>query len=107
MKVSTAFVMVLLVTVTGCADLATAKFNKESTVGRDVDVVISELQKNGIACSSKALVKGFSGRMVGAVNCGVKSGGVICPESRGVYLTYDSDSNKVIAISKDKRTNCF
>ncbi len=100
-------VFIPLLLVMSCAGVATSGFNKNNTVGRDVDEVITEINKNGVRCSNKASVKGFSGKMIGAVNCGIKEKSLICPKSYGIYLSYDLATNKVTSILKDERENCF
>lgn len=91
----------------GCTHMATSGFDKGNTAGRDVDEVIVEIEKNGAKCSNKAVVKGFSGGVVGAVNCGIKEKSLVCPKSYGIYLSYDLTTNKITSIFKDERDNCF
>jgi hypothetical protein len=93
--------------ITGCAGLAASSFDKFNTVGRDVDEVIREIESKGFKCTDKVAVKGFTGEMIGAVNCGIREVSLACPDNYSLYLTYDLASVKVIAFSKRKRTNCF
>lgn len=91
----------------GCAGMSAALVHKQDVVGKDVDVVIDELGGKGIGCSRKASVKGYRGELVGAVNCGIKEKALICPNSYGIYLSYDLSTNKVTSLFKDERANCF
>ena len=105
-KISNGVVLVLFF-LQGCAGLNAGSIQRENVVKRDVDSVISELAQKGIGCSSKGIVKGYSGNQVGAVNCGIKEKTLICPKSYGIYLSYDLSTNKVTSLLKDDQTNCF
>lgn len=100
-------IFVALMLLTSCASMVTSGFDKSNTVGRNVDEVIAEIEKSGAKCGNKAVVKGFSGGIVGAVNCGSKEKSLICPKSYGIHLGYELDTNKVYSILKNERDNCF
>jgi hypothetical protein len=92
----------------GCSGFAALSVTKSDVVGRDVDSVINELSKKGIACGSKFTEKAVnSNRVSGSVNCGVKGTALMCPSSYGIYLSYDLLTNKVASLFKDERSNCF
>lgn len=92
----------------GCASIATSGFDKTNTVGRDIDEVIAEVEKNGIKCGSKFREKSVnSSHISGSVNCGIKEKSLVCPKSYGIYLSYSLTTNKVTSIFKDERDNCF
>lgn len=92
----------------GCSGFAALSVTKSDVVGRDVDLVISELSKKGIACGRKFSEKAVnSNRVFGSVNCGVKETAFVCPSSYGIYLSYDLLTNKVTSLFKDERSNCF
>jgi hypothetical protein len=99
--------VLIVVLVSGCAGMIAASVNINVMKGKDVDVVIAELKNKGINCSRKASVQGFSGRMVGAVNCGIRETALFCPESLIISLTFDLATNKVTSGLKEKQTNCF
>ncbi len=92
----------------GCSGLTALTVSKSDVVGRDVDSVIFELSKKGIACGGKFSEKAVnSNRVSGSVNCGIRETALMCPSSYGIYLSYDLLTNKVTSLFKDERSNCF
>lgn len=102
------FLSVLLLQFSACASMATNGFDKDNTVGRNVDDVIAEIEQNGAKCGHKFREKSVnSNHISGSVNCGIKEKSFVCPKSYGIYLSYDLITNKITSMFKDERDNCF
>ncbi len=87
--------------------MATSDFNKNNTVGRDVDAVIQEIQGKGLTCIKYKSKEFPTNRIIGAVKCSIKESSLMCPESYHISLFYEFDTNKVSSFSKIQKTNCF
>ena len=102
------FLLPLFMCTTGCASYQYSQIDTNAMKGRNVDLVISELQSRGYVCNEKksVYVKVWN-KTVGTLGCGTKEISLICPEVYGVSMDFDINTNLIIAALKLEHTNCF
>ena len=98
----------LLASCSGLGTDNTSGFNVKNTVGRDIDEVVADFTAAGLRCSGKGRDKEvFTNKLRGLVNCGNTEKSLFCPKSFSLSVSFDLETNKVLAFGKDSRDNCF
>lgn len=91
-----------------CTALKTSQFDKSNTVGRNVDVVITEINQSGFLCAPKHTAKqAITNKTIGWVVCSIKEKTPICPDSFHISLGFDLATNMITSIGKREIKNCF
>ena len=102
------FGIALPLLLTGCVSMTAQSVDINVMKGRDVDTVISELERQGLTCGRKYEGKVVNSKEVsGTVGCGATEMAIICPESYGIAISFDLVTNKVNSATKLRRKNCF
>ncbi len=104
-----ALIGALMVFLQGCTGFALFDINTRDVKGQDVDVLVSKIRSRGFTCGPEYQGKTTLGNMspYGSIDCGAKGGALICPSSYSVFITFDTQTRKVLSVFKDERENCF
>ena len=98
----------LLASCSGLGTDNTSGFNVKNTVGRDIDEVVADFTAAGLWCSGKGRDKEvFTNKLRGLVNCGNTEKSLFCPKSFSLSVSFDLETNKVLAFGKRSTDNCF
>jgi hypothetical protein len=103
------WMVTLAVLCQGCVDMRVAMINPKDAKGRDVDLVVFELKKNGLMCGNEYRGKLSTGNVSRylTVKCVAKEAALFCPESYRVYVDFDPETRTVSSLKKFSETNCF
>lgn len=103
------FYIALLSLIQGCSDISMARIASNDLMGKDVDVVKTELTKKGLVCGQEYSQKTVGEKQIvdGVFVCFGPNQGLACPESQRVTIFFEPESRKVLGIGKSTRTNCY
>lgn len=98
------FAIWMITALTGCAQIISNSINANSYrfIGRDVDVVSSELRDRGLTCKRNMDLRG-----IGYRNCEIKEAALFCARKFETHIEYDLASNKIVATHPELGYACF
>ncbi len=102
------FLLPILMFIAGCASYQYSQIDTNAMKGKNVDLVISELQSKGYVCSEKKsiYVKVWK-KTVGTLGCGTRESSLVCPQTYGISIDFDLNTNLITTALKVEHSNCF